>query len=349
MSNRDDFPQAVKVVIAQRAGFRCSFPTCCITTVGPSEETETSIAHSGMACHISAASPGVGARRYRPDMTSEERKSASNGIWMCYTHGKLIDTDENRFTIERLKKWKEIAEFRAQFIHEHGDKITINPIDIQHITLPSLTIKLNGLGIENITIGEAIDDSCMCQIWGEDTANSIRDVAIEVCRNAFTHGNATLFELIIEPDRLRLIDNGNEFNLQDLLDSENKSGGSLSLRNLANNNSIILISDRDKNNNQYTFSYITDGSQILKLTPCAIKFDNITILRRKIPFEIYKPCKEIFIIVSRYVSYSDIFLFKKLIIDLKINEDKITIAISASCGVTKEFREAYPNARVIII
>ena len=47
-----------------------------------------------MACHIAAAAGGPGARRYVKEMSADERASVENGIWMCYTHGKVIDTDE---------------------------------------------------------------------------------------------------------------------------------------------------------------------------------------------------------------------------------------------------------------
>jgi hypothetical protein len=67
-----------------------------------------------MACHIAAASAGRNARRYDATMTAEERRLISNGIWLCYLHGKLIDTDEARFTVSQLKKMKEVAETRAQ-------------------------------------------------------------------------------------------------------------------------------------------------------------------------------------------------------------------------------------------
>lgn len=43
-------------------------------------------------------------------MTTEERKSYENGIWLCRTHAALIDRDEKYFTIKMLKDWKEQAE-----------------------------------------------------------------------------------------------------------------------------------------------------------------------------------------------------------------------------------------------
>jgi hypothetical protein len=67
----------------------------------------------GQAAHITAAAPGPGAKRYDSTLTKEERRAASNGIWLCQLCAKLIDTDEARFTVELLRKWKQDAEERA--------------------------------------------------------------------------------------------------------------------------------------------------------------------------------------------------------------------------------------------
>ena len=43
-------------------------------------------------------------------MTSTERKSVRNGIWLCQSCSKLIDSDVNKYTVELLQSWKEKAE-----------------------------------------------------------------------------------------------------------------------------------------------------------------------------------------------------------------------------------------------
>ncbi len=48
-----------------------------------------------------------------PEVAPEERRAASNGIWLCELCAKLIDADEARFTVEVLRKWKKDAEDRA--------------------------------------------------------------------------------------------------------------------------------------------------------------------------------------------------------------------------------------------
>ncbi|WP_152977832.1 hypothetical protein [Bradyrhizobium pachyrhizi] len=79
--------------LAERVGHRCSFPDCNASTIGPSAESATSIAKTGMACHIYAAADGPAARRTGRSKSIDELRSIENGIWMCYRHGKLIDTE----------------------------------------------------------------------------------------------------------------------------------------------------------------------------------------------------------------------------------------------------------------
>ncbi|MBE1707074.1 MULTISPECIES: NACHT domain-containing protein [Mesorhizobium] len=60
----------------------------------------------GVAAHISAAASGAGARRYRADMTTEQRKSHENGIWLCQDCAKAIDSDDPAFSETLLHGWK---------------------------------------------------------------------------------------------------------------------------------------------------------------------------------------------------------------------------------------------------
>jgi hypothetical protein len=65
----------------------------------------------GVASHITAAAPG--GPRYDPNLTSEQRRLQSNGIWLCQTHGKAVDSDEGHFTVEMLRDWKRLTEERS--------------------------------------------------------------------------------------------------------------------------------------------------------------------------------------------------------------------------------------------
>ena len=107
---RDGFLKDVQRQIAARAGYRCSKPDCRAITSGPQED-ETKSVNIGVAAHITAASPN--GPRYDETLTSEERKSANNGIWLCQNHGKLVDNDEIRFSVALLRDWKNQAETEA--------------------------------------------------------------------------------------------------------------------------------------------------------------------------------------------------------------------------------------------
>ncbi len=112
-SSRDEFTAKTKRDLAARAGYLCSFPECDHSTSGPGAESPHSTVNIGEACHIRAAASGPGARRYDPSMTSGERRAIDNGIWMCRTHAKLIDSDEATYTVELLLRWKRQAAARA--------------------------------------------------------------------------------------------------------------------------------------------------------------------------------------------------------------------------------------------
>jgi len=107
---RDDFAPATKDVLARRVGYRCSNSGCRQQTSGPHEDPSRAIS-VGVAAHITAASPG--GPRFDPTLTPEQRRSIENGIWLCQTCGKLVDSDDQRYTVTSLRGWKRIAEAMA--------------------------------------------------------------------------------------------------------------------------------------------------------------------------------------------------------------------------------------------
>ena len=114
---RDEFTKQTLDVLAKRVGVRCSNPACRKLTSGPREES-IQIVNIGVGAHISAASPG--GPRYDPSLTSEERRSPDNGIWLCQSCAKLVDNDLIRYTSSVLTTWKERAE-KAALSEIEGD------------------------------------------------------------------------------------------------------------------------------------------------------------------------------------------------------------------------------------
>ncbi len=107
---RDDFSETVKKNLALRVANVCSNPDCGAATSGPHEDPAKSV-NLGVAAHITAASPG--GPRFDPSLTLEQRSSAENGIWLCQNDGKLVDSDEGRFSVALLRNWKATAEREA--------------------------------------------------------------------------------------------------------------------------------------------------------------------------------------------------------------------------------------------
>lgn len=105
---RDNFSEKTKKILACRVAWRCSFPGCYRITIGPGNKSSDDVINLGEAAHITAASKK--GPRYDEKLTSEERKSMDNGIWMCRHHAKLIDSDFENYSTSTIRQWKKIAE-----------------------------------------------------------------------------------------------------------------------------------------------------------------------------------------------------------------------------------------------
>jgi hypothetical protein len=122
---RDDFSQETKEALAKRVGNRCSNPNCRQQTSGPTADLQR-VLSIGVAAHIKAAAPG--GKRFDPNQTPEDRKHMSNGIWLCQNCAKMIDSDELRYTVELLNKWKQLSEAAALVAIEEPSKRTGNQV-----------------------------------------------------------------------------------------------------------------------------------------------------------------------------------------------------------------------------
>jgi len=114
---RDDFPKQTRDILALRVGVRCSNPLCRKLTTGPRTESSF-ILNIGVAAHITAATQG--GPRFDSSLSSKERQSAENGIWLCQNCAKLIDNDPTRYSVAGLRGWKSEAE-RAALAEVEGN------------------------------------------------------------------------------------------------------------------------------------------------------------------------------------------------------------------------------------
>jgi len=65
----------------------------------------------GVAAHITAAAEG--GPRFDPSVSDVQRRSVSNGIWLCQNCAKLIDNDAKKYHVSKLQEWKKDAEASA--------------------------------------------------------------------------------------------------------------------------------------------------------------------------------------------------------------------------------------------
>lgn len=107
--SRDDFDKPIVDALAKRAAFICSNPECKTLTIAPSSEDALKFIYIGKAAHIAAASEG--GPRFDPSMSSEERKSIDNGMFLCSNCADMIDKNKGiDFPVALLKEWKSTHE-----------------------------------------------------------------------------------------------------------------------------------------------------------------------------------------------------------------------------------------------
>ena len=69
--------------------------------MGPQSEP-SGVVNVGVAAHITAASQG--GPRFDVNISEKERRSASNGIWLCQNCAKLIDSDLEAYSAVLLQR-----------------------------------------------------------------------------------------------------------------------------------------------------------------------------------------------------------------------------------------------------
>lgn len=103
----NDFSEATKTKVFKRAGYQCSFPGCSLALIGPHSDSDGGgTVSTGEVSHISGARPAAN-NRYKSHLSPEQRCHHSNAIALCRTHAKLIDSDEDKYTVEVICTWKE--------------------------------------------------------------------------------------------------------------------------------------------------------------------------------------------------------------------------------------------------
>jgi hypothetical protein len=351
MAGRDDFSLETKRRLAARAGYRCSFPDCGVPTVGPSDETTSATTLSGEACHIAAAGSGPGARRFDPLMTANERKSIDNGIWLCSRHSQMIDADEHRFTVELLQHWKRVAEHRARLLQELGISGAVPGQALESLGLGHNVVEISGPGTENLLVGEALADSCVPAIWGEDAAHAVRDFVIEIVRNAFAHGGATKAVLEVAARTVSIYDDGAPFDATTLLQRADGSGGCAAIRALLDGvgDPVVISSSREQLRNLTAVALVRNPEDVPLYSSCSLTLTHEHVRGGEVNLQTVEHCELIYVVFPKYFSISDVFMALPSLESLRTQHKQLAFVLQQSSRLVRdELRKAVPEARQLV-
>lgn len=119
---RAEFAQGTKAALAAAAGYLCCIclnsTTLAVAKKGKKAKNSAVLRRAGgdgVASHIYGAT-GSGCPR-PSQMSANELKHESNGIWTCATHGRLIDDNEEHYPVDKLQRLKRIREFGHELTH----------------------------------------------------------------------------------------------------------------------------------------------------------------------------------------------------------------------------------------
>jgi hypothetical protein len=320
--------------------------------MGPSDESADQFSNTGMACHIVAAAEGPAARRVVTAMSQDERSSMANGIWMCYSHGKLIDTDESRFTIEMLKAWRNVAELRARISQELGREVTFGEGVFATLPLVENELTLNGMGGENELIGSTIKACCIHEIWGNRLAHAVRDLVIELARNAFDHGGASTLTFKVETNRLRLLDDGHPFNIWTLPTQDRTGGGTSAIQQLIGDfgDRLVVSSNRRHPGNETVIALIRKTEDVLKVTPCTLVLDHHGFSPSQQNALLLNECDTVYVVLPRFLTLSDAYKIPGRIVNAMPQGKRIVFVVEeVSDWVPKILKEGVPDAGIIML
>ena len=106
-----NYTRADRALLWARSGGVCCFPECDLSCVREAENEDPS-AIIGQIAHIQAKSDT--GPRANTSLSDQERDAYSNLILLCPTHHRLVDVQENTYTVDMVWGWKEDRESRFQ-------------------------------------------------------------------------------------------------------------------------------------------------------------------------------------------------------------------------------------------
>jgi len=152
-SQRIEFTPEIRKTVAERAGHRCSFRDCDVSTIGPSLSNADTSTRNGNACHIYPA--GRSGPRSALTPSGFDLGGLRNAIWMCEVHASLIDKDGGfPYPPAVLFKLRDQAEKRAAIAQKSTDRrspaidyLNVHSVNSQTFVFEEVRIELTRLAV----------------------------------------------------------------------------------------------------------------------------------------------------------------------------------------------------------
>ncbi len=165
---RDPVPSSQEKVVITRSGNSCAYPSCGVELVAEGQHPSDLAKPVGKVAHICAASPG--GPRYDPNMSTVERGSASNLMYLCGTHHDAIDSQLHHHTVEFLREAKRQHEAAVARAVRHAlGEVSFQDLEVICRVLGSATEQL-----EVIDLPLQVEEKIRLNELGSDAADKIR-------------------------------------------------------------------------------------------------------------------------------------------------------------------------------
>lgn len=273
---------------------------------------------------------------------------------MCSTHAKLIDTDEVRFTVEMLHRWRELAELRASLSHAMGRSIQLELRRGREVPLAEVKRSISQRNDHTLNdICTAVLDSCIVDVWGRDLGLAVRDLVGELVNNAFLHGGASHFKLDIDQNRVLIESNDAPYSFGQLRDDSKRRGGQQAAESLMRLSDRLITSyRREANSNVLEIAFITTCAQVLRATTCSIEHSDFVMALEgegQLP-TVYSSCETIYVVLppgSHFIPSAARNLSERLKALADANKRVVLIGSDISEGVIYTLKGVFPDIQVV--
>lgn len=326
-----EFTEPIKQELAAEAGYACANPSCCAPTIAAGS-TKLSVGKVGEAAHISAAAAGFA--RWLPKMDPAVRKSAANGLWLCRTHAREIDVDEDRFPIHLLHKWKRRA--RARALAARGQPEAWRPSRREDLIRHTRWLKIpaDRDEIQHFVSG-FLSDSGAPAFWDKTHHEAVALALYELILNATEHGGADKVYLRSRGYRIDLVHNGTDFHPGELLLRAGR-GGTAAMHHLTKvfGNKLSL---KFRHNGTVATTQLIDAGIAGPGHPCAIRTSSAASASVRGNLE---GCSTVHVFPHRPLSFSDGPDLEPSILDLPPNT--VIVLHNTNPNVVEYFKTIFP-------